>query len=553
MPLPSSRGGIHPCSAADAFHPNVHPQMTRAPRWPLASTFVAWALLALLASYALAFIWLSDIERIVSWVPDDASYYFSIARNFARGKGLSFDCSNITNGFHPLWLYVLSMLNLLISETPEVQILVFLSLQAALLTGAGWLLFSTVRRSLSSIAALTALAGYVFWVAPEAVNGMESALLVFCIAAFMYVYSQASAHGFLRGRFLGIGLALGLVVLARLDAIFFAACIFLIEISRTREPGQGRLPFMTGGFLLIVGPYLIYNYATFGHLMPISGWLKTTFPVPGWRPDFLGDPVVRWSIALAVGYLVAAGILSWRKTTERAAPRYSQCVAALCGMILLQAAYTVVFMRWAVFPWHFVLFYLLLPLVFAHSVHWLVAHPGGNRWAYRIALSMIALACIPTYARVTDMRAVHDSPLGIDWQIAARRAAIWARDHTTPSMKFAMKDSGHFAFFSDRCVVNLDGLVNNYDYQDILEKRQLNQYLVGQKVAFVVQHSIWDNDEIVAGHYERSELAYRSEKFGGVSDGVRVTREGEVYRSAPYFDGSHKSPFLIWRYLPGTR
>ena len=35
---------------------------------------------------------------------DDSFYYFEIARNFARGFGLTFDRINLTNGFHPLWL-----------------------------------------------------------------------------------------------------------------------------------------------------------------------------------------------------------------------------------------------------------------------------------------------------------------------------------------------------------------------------------------------------------------------------------------------------------------
>lgn len=41
---------------------------------------------------------------------DDAYYYFTIARNLAAGRGPTFNGFDRTNGFHPLWLAVLSAL-----------------------------------------------------------------------------------------------------------------------------------------------------------------------------------------------------------------------------------------------------------------------------------------------------------------------------------------------------------------------------------------------------------------------------------------------------------
>ena len=37
-------------------------------------------------------------------LPDDAFYYFTIARNIAEGNGITFDGVVQTNGFHPLWM-----------------------------------------------------------------------------------------------------------------------------------------------------------------------------------------------------------------------------------------------------------------------------------------------------------------------------------------------------------------------------------------------------------------------------------------------------------------
>ena len=40
---------------------------------------------------------------------DDAFYYFGIARNVAHGHGSTFDGLDLTNGYHPLWMVLASV------------------------------------------------------------------------------------------------------------------------------------------------------------------------------------------------------------------------------------------------------------------------------------------------------------------------------------------------------------------------------------------------------------------------------------------------------------
>src|SRR4029450_1725379 len=62
----------------------------------------ALALLAFVDVAALAP--LSDARVAALTFYDDGYYYFQIARNAARGAGLTFDGIHATNGFRPLWL-----------------------------------------------------------------------------------------------------------------------------------------------------------------------------------------------------------------------------------------------------------------------------------------------------------------------------------------------------------------------------------------------------------------------------------------------------------------
>ena len=67
------------------------------------------ALLAVVAIIALSGIRLctGPEETLAFLLYDDAYYYFGVARNLAGGHGSTFDGINPTNGYHPLWCWIL--------------------------------------------------------------------------------------------------------------------------------------------------------------------------------------------------------------------------------------------------------------------------------------------------------------------------------------------------------------------------------------------------------------------------------------------------------------
>mgnify|MGYP001100851924 CR=1 FL=1 len=65
---------------------------------------IALALLG--TALRLGLVWSGACDNRV--VADDAFYYFAIARNVAAGLGPTFDGLAATNGFHPLWLLLLT-------------------------------------------------------------------------------------------------------------------------------------------------------------------------------------------------------------------------------------------------------------------------------------------------------------------------------------------------------------------------------------------------------------------------------------------------------------
>src|SRR3990172_12591562 len=69
---------------------------------------ILFLLLALLPHLVIS---LSNPNTILDWYSsDDGFYYFQVAKNLAAGRGFTFDGLNLTNGFHPLWLFVITPL-----------------------------------------------------------------------------------------------------------------------------------------------------------------------------------------------------------------------------------------------------------------------------------------------------------------------------------------------------------------------------------------------------------------------------------------------------------
>ena len=131
-----------------------------------------------------------------------------------------------------------------------------------------------------------------------------------------------------------------------------------------------------------------------------------------------------------------------------------------------------------------------------------------------------------------------------DWTVQAYEAALWARSDTGPDDIFGMKDAGIFGYFSERRVVNLDGVANDARYQEILRKGTLEEYLDELGVAYIAQHAVWYREDVVAGDYSTYVQEYPCRKYDGTGDSIELARENEVYRSPVYFDGAFDTVFL---------
>ena len=511
------------------------------------------------AAIAAAFLFLSlffltaSMERVLTVIPDDAAYYFKIARNASAGEGLTFDGMNRTNGFQPLWLYILVPVFAAYRGTPEAMCRIVLVLQLVLLAGAAVLLNSLLVRYYSRRVVFVSLVLFMFLVFIPAANGMESAILVFSLIVLLAYGSKA---GIISRRDAGweliFGMLLGLVVLSRLDMVFVPLVVLAFGFGSAlmaREGRGARLSRATGilaGTAVIVAPYLIYNRASFGAMMPISGMLKSSFPEassPGYALSTLGKRGWAGSVA-ALGYLAW---FIWRLRVPGGDRRnrwyFQVAMAVMAGAILLHCVHALLFMKWGIFGWHYIPYALFGVVMICEPVERVLATDIAKRFRlfyWPAVAAIVILGCISVFGNLSR------SPGG-SWGAAAYDAARWARQNTLRDAVFAMKDAGNFGYFSERRVINLDGVVNNLEYQAALKEHNIRGYLMIKGARFIAQHAFWNRPDISSGNYDSYAMRYQSHRYRRESEELLLLKADEVYRSRPYFDGPYETVFIIWK------
>jgi hypothetical protein len=515
----------------------------------------AWLLMTAALVYKIAFLAWLPARVLPSRTFDDACYYFKIARNVAAGLGTTFDGLHATNGFQPLWLWMITPLFALVHGGPETMFRLCLALQVVLLWVAGLRLDATLAELVPRPVRVLVSIAFVFLVFMPSVNGMETAVLVLSLVLLFelgwrtQVFGEGSVAGAWR-----FGLLLGLVMLARLDMMFMAIAIGIAMLSGRLRQGERtrtllRLGAMALGASVIVMPYLLDNRIAFGAFVPISGLLKSSFPritTYGTLLDRLGLRGIL-HVVVAIAIFVRAALLLRTRDRSPGERFLDGALATAALALLLHVSYSLLFMKWAIFRWHFLWYALFTTLALAIPARRWFAPRG---MLVRAPL-FTAVAVVLVLAGVTELYRQDFRDEGFDWRYASYEAALWARGHTPPDAIFAMHDSGIFSFFSERRVINLDGLVNTLAYQAALRDHRLTDYLARAGTRYVVKHNFGDvdyQDTVDIHRYERSGLRVRSRWYDVWSDPIWVRHADEVYRSREYSNGRVPIACVIWRW-----
>jgi hypothetical protein len=207
---------------------------------------------------------------------DDSYYYMQTAVNYVSLGLMSFDRLTTTNGYHPLWMWLLisvleflKLIGISASQKLVVDLILFLG---------GIFLFFTVRQIISTVSGATMLNKIclsivivlISW--PFFFNGMETAIAAFCFTYIVialvekdYPNTDISFKFFL--------FAVACLVLSRLDAIAILPAIIIGSYFRFDKKG---VLLVLISALIGIALAIFQTYVAIGDFsyMPISSTVK---------------------------------------------------------------------------------------------------------------------------------------------------------------------------------------------------------------------------------------------------------------------------------------
>jgi hypothetical protein len=469
----------------------------------------------LLASFAIAFAPLGFLLSDV--MPDDSFYYFEIARNILAGNGSTFDGLNPTNGYHPLWLLtILPIFSFFADSTPEIPIYAVLALSALLNAALGIVLLSIISRYTSSAWIQAAVLG-VWFFNPfnlyEMISGLETPLSVFLIALFILLTIRYAENASMR-RLVFVGVAAGLMMLARLDNVFYFIAFLAWLLYRDF---RGAIPkALTVGVVasVIVLPWLIWNLATFGTVMTSSSvattmvnhelivqdhggsWLQTA-KAAIYSTDLGVRQVIAYTGAPLV-FLILFGIgIGWLMFRRYEMRRLLLSINVewfiFAGFILgfiVNAS-----LRWSARTWYFVPFNIFLVL----SLAWLLERLRNEGLMRRdVAAGVVCLTLALFYIGWSKELKGSQGP-----QRNMLAAAEYIDANLPDDAVVGGFNSGILGYFSARRIVNLDGLVNN-EALAAMKERALWPYLKDENITYLADTPLY--------------LEYRYKGFLGIDE-----------------------------------
>ena len=518
-------------------------------------------------------------ERLAFLFYDDAYYYLGVARHLAEGAGSTFDGLNPTNGYHPLWCWLLVPVFLIV-DTPGAGLRVAAGLWYLLAAGAVAALWWAIRARTGAAGALIAAA--LLGLQPALglglarPNGLETPLLALLLALAMGVFDRVSPKGAApRTSALGaVGLVTGAAALARLDALaLVVAAAALLGLTEWRRDGAGAALRATACVLLVagllVGPSLAWNVVRFEHPLPVSGrtvslyaereraqaggaftssWLRARARVAGIdlpirlartavEDTSLETPIRRsgrnGAVALMAGFALLLGLgLAARRTAR----------PGLDGLALLALFATAHFAVYASWLWtsgeeRYRLYYFTPQVMLAAAAAGSALGPlVGRLCAGRTVLgaSLFVALLAPLGWHLADgVRNGFRYAGGGPGVVAESHVYGWIRRSLPPAAVLGARDAGKLGYFAGRKVVNLDGLANDHRFLRALRDGTEDEVIATSEIQYLLFDRPWIGD-------------FAPEKSPLVADSIRGPVSGSRGTERPS-GGPTRLPILLER------
>ncbi len=437
--------------------------------------------------------------HILRLMPDDSFYYLKIAQNIGNNLGSVFSPGEPTNGYHPLWMGILILIQYSLRPGNGFFILSVLLLSVAFNAFTALILrrflkmlgFAEEQQTLGIVLYL-----FLPWLVLLTLSGLETPLFFMCLLSFFIMLQKVITSDSDRIReYVLLGISAGLLFLSRTDSVFFIVTGAVILLLRKRTLTALRNLLVTSIVTTLISlPWLLWCQIRFGSPLQSSGlalsYLRwhTMYPVDTLKYWILNAGRLFHKLAImfispfvyhardfetiipiwcdVLMFLIAAGTVYYllRKRKDIILPAYIWLSA-----VLLLVFYT--FVRIASAVWHMSVFALILLLIILNITRY-IRHKSWTLAAFILtclAINIYTLGNGFYYPQqVTDMITCAQS-IG---------------NESDGILNVGTTDAGYMGYFSRHVVVNLDGVVNQRAFEHIRDGT-FGEYLYELDLDFV--------------------------------------------------------------------
>jgi hypothetical protein len=473
---------------------------------------------------------------------DDAYYYYGIARHVVNTGRFTFDGIHLTNGFQPLWQFVVIAVTwigkLAGVQEREVLVKLYLLTCALLNTASAAVIFRLGKRLFrANIAAEWAFVYLALWfpgLTTSLLCGMENSLnwllLLLLVMALLDGQGRPSMPEFSEKRMLWLVVTSVAYVYTRVDNALILAAIAAYFVFTDRSPRVLARVLSWGALVFAMSiPLFVWQRSAFDTATPISGSVKL------WRTAILIQRVGYWHYplivlkalvlscfaiglaALGMGYyeiikptvlglgfqvtiamlgviVGSIAILSLVNDRRSLRSRITIPLPPVTGLLVTVSAFHLI-LNAALFPaqwryagliWYFLVEYLL---VFV-CAGWLISTVTRGDPSHRPRRHKYGVLLL-YFAGVLPMFLWR--PAVPTEQQLKYLGAQWINDNLPKNSIVAACNAGVTGYFSNVPVINVDGLVNDVVFfEEYLKKKRIRDYLRESKVTHLADHECPD-------------------------------------------------------------
>lgn len=447
-----------------------------------------WSGIALLAILNLVLfdmiIYKSPETLQVQYVPDDAYYYLSLARNFANLHSWTFDSGiSLTSGFHPLLAYVLTLLYKIFQPSEEGFLRIDLAISNIFAISPALILFwKGIKKQQPFILASLAILLSTRNILINSISGVEWSLLVFIIVLFCVTFLEGYSTPAGRVALFILGLTGSL---ARADfgllTLSFTAASFIIWF--TRKNGEFLKASITGltGAATGVALVFLHNYLLTGLAVQSSALMKSYW--------MLGK--INWGILFLTGLGLLALLLIpiFSGNLAKKIKISDQQLFFSLGALFTWIGYGVFYSKNSdVQPWYsanflFPIFMFLIVLWNSIQHGWLKKYTFVPHLFFGIGFAVIFLqTCINSYP-------INEQNSQWPHQLIFLQAGEYLRDHPLDHARVGAWNAGIINYYQGGDVINLDGLVNNEIYAYAIQDSSF-EYIQKVNIEYVIDFDL---------------------------------------------------------------